>query len=132
MRLVGSGANAVGACIYRREDAGDLLPEAPTVSHALYVGDEHNSPLRAMRCRGIVELSQGGAHTDWQLVLPFGDDAVNPYRLPLLQLGQWVEVLDDKSLGRAVVTGVKLAIEESGEVYQTVNLVRFDSFIGIQ
>jgi hypothetical protein len=102
--------------VYRAREGRNLI--APVANWYLYTDRDCVIP------RGIQILSDSGTHELYKLKIRVADK----YNMPLLELGQILQISDPEGAWKGVVTGVSLDVGRDNDaitVWQTVNIDRY-------
>lgn len=105
-----------GSEVYRAREGRNLI--APVANWYLYTDRDCVIP------RGIQLLSDSGTHGLYTLKMRVADK----YNMPLVELGQILQISDPEGAWKGVVTGVSLDVGRDNDavtVWQTVNIDRY-------
>lgn len=105
-----------GSEVYRAREGRNLI--APVANWYLYTDRDCVIP------RGIQLLSDSGTHGIYTLKIRVADN----YNMPLVELGQILQISDPEGAWKGVVTGVSLDVGRDNDaitVWQTVNIDRY-------
>ena len=105
-----------GSEVYRSREGRNLI--APVANWYLYTDRDCVIP------RGIQILSDSGTHGFYTLKIRVADK----YNMPLVELGQILQISDPEGAWKGIVTGVSLDVGRDNDaitVWQTVNIDRY-------
>lgn len=105
-----------GSEVYRAREGRNLI--APVANWYLYTDRDCVIP------RGIQLLSDSGTHGLYTLKIRVADK----YNMPLVELGQILQISDPEGAWKGIVTGVSLDVSRDNDaitVWQTVNIDRY-------
>ena len=105
-----------GSEVYRSREGRNLI--APVANWYLYTDKDCVIP------RGIQLLSDSGTHGLYTLKIRVADK----YNMPLVELGQILQISDPEGAWKGIVTGVSLDVGRDNDavtVWQTVNIDRY-------
>ena len=105
-----------GSEVYRSREGRNLI--APVANWYLYTDRDCVIP------RGIQILSDSGTHGLYTLKIRVADK----YNMPLVELGQILQISDPEGAWKGIVTGVSLDVGRDNDaitVWQTVNIYRY-------
>lgn len=105
-----------GSEVYRAREGRNLI--APVANWYLYTDRDCVIP------RGIQLLSDSGTHGLYTLKIR----VANKYNMPLVELGQILQISDPEGAWKGIVTGVSLDVGRDNDaitVWQTVNIDRY-------
>lgn len=105
-----------GSEVYRAREGRNLI--APVANWYLYTDRDCVIP------RGIQLLSDSGTHGLYTLKIRVADK----YNMPLVELGQILQISDQEGAWKGIVTGVSLDVGRDNDaitVWQTVNIDRY-------
>ncbi|MDO4776292.1 MAG: hypothetical protein Q4A06_02435 [Cardiobacteriaceae bacterium] len=118
VRVVGSGAGAKGALVWRQ--GTDQTPEAGILTHALYTDDT------VLRAAGLAALSETGTHKLQTVVLPWAEK----YQLPLAELGKVWAFVESGQTWQGVIKGIEVSVTLDNDAPVVTQTVTVDQYAG--
>ena len=118
MRVVGKGATAKGALVWR--EGTDQTPEAALREHALYTDET------AHRAAGIHALSETGTHKIETVTLPWAEK----YQLPLASLGAVWAFTENGSTWQGVIKGIQVEVTLDNNAPVVTQTLTIDRYMG--